>query len=402
MKPSFQINDTDRFWQDAYDNAEEELKEVKELAIKNAKKKKRKTVIALCITAVLLVALSILFVVILLPQLRYNKALGHIKNGDYEKAIEIFEDLGDYKDSSDRIFRTKYDVALRLFSDEKYGEAYIFFDELGEYHDSLGLKKECLYKDALKLMEKAEWERAKENFNALGNYKEAGKNIKECNYQLGLIAIKGEKWEAAVNIFSSLADYKDSNEQLVLSNYNKAKSYHKAGKYTEAVKIFEEISDYEDSLNLKQQSMFAYVKGHQNAEDLTTFEYLKELVSVNYEESKAIHKSLYSWSAKCIINNSKEDKTTDSAVISRFDTVYFHVTLSGGAPNATTTVKYEIVFPGGSVQKGDFGKNWKSGSEGCTWVWFKTPAYAETGYAYVKLYDLEGTLIGEDEVYIGK
>lgn len=399
---SFKINDNEKFWQDAYDNAEKELLEAKELVVKKAKKKKRKTVAVLSITCVLICSFAVLFVFILLPQLKYNKALGHIKDGNYQKAIEIFADLGDYKDSKDRIFRTKYDVALHLYGQEKYEEAYLLFNELENYHDSLGLKKECIYKNSLLLMKNQQWEKAKENFSTLGNYKESGKNIKECNYQLGLTQVQNENWGNAVNIFSALTDYKDSNERLTLSNYNLAKVYHKEGKYTEAVNLFEELSDYEDSKNLKLLSMLAYVKNHKDAKDLTTFEYLKELTKENYEDSKSIYKTLYAWSAKCIINNSKTDNTKDMAVISRFDTVYFHVTLSGGAPNATTTVKYETVFPGGSVQKGDFGKNWSSGSEGCTWVWFKTPAYADTGYAYIKLYDLEGNLIGEDSVYISK
>jgi hypothetical protein len=45
--------------------------------------------------------------------------------------------LGDYKDSADRVFRTKYDLALRLYSEEKYDEAYTIFDESGDYRDSL-------------------------------------------------------------------------------------------------------------------------------------------------------------------------------------------------------------------------------------------------------------------------
>ncbi len=402
MKPSFKINDKDKFWQDAYSNAEKELIEVKEIAVKKAKKKKRKTVAFISVSAVFVVAFAVLFYIFLLPQLRYNNALSCIKDGNYDKAIEIFTDLGNYKDSADRIYRTKYDVALRLYGNEKYEDAYLLFDGLGDYRDSLGLKKECVYKNALTLLNSGKWAEAKEKLLSLSNYKDAGKYIKECDYQLGLIAVNNQKWENAVEIFSSLGDYKDSEEQFILSNYNKAKSLHKSGKYKEAVKIFDELADYEDSNSLKFTSMYAYVKGHLSAEDSLTFEYLSILVKENWEESKTIYKSLYYWTANCIINNSKSDSKTNMEVISRFDTVYFHVFLTGGAPNATTTVKYQIVFPGGSVQKGDFGKNWKKDSEGCTWVWFKTPANAETGYAYIKLFDLDGNLIGEDSVYIAK
>lgn len=402
MKPSFQINDTEQFWDRANENAKEQLNEVKEFAEVLEKRKKRKKVIALSVAAAFLICAAALFVFVLLPQLRYNKALTYIKNGNYEKGIEIFYSLGDYKDSLDRISRTKYDVALKLFNEEKYNEAYLIFDELQDYSDSQGLKKECLYKEALIFMDQEKWEKAKEKLVSLGNYKEAGKNIKECSYQLGLIAIKKENWDEALNIFTSIENYKDSEEQIVFSNYNKAKTYHKEGKYTDAVKIFSSIGEYQDSVTLMNESMYAYVKVHQQRDDSVTYEYLKQLYSVNYEDAKTIYKTLYSWKADCIINNKKEDKVTHSQVLSRYDTVYFHVTLSGGEPNATTKVRYEIVFPGGSVQKGDFGKDWKEKSEGCTWVWFKTPAFAQTGYAYIKLFDHKNNLIGEETVYIGK
>ena len=37
---SFKISDNERFWQEAHESAQQELLEVKELAVKKAKKKK--------------------------------------------------------------------------------------------------------------------------------------------------------------------------------------------------------------------------------------------------------------------------------------------------------------------------------------------------------------------------
>lgn len=402
MKPSFQINDTDKFWQDAADNAKKELVDIRIQNLKRAKKKKRKTAIILSVAALFAVACAVAFFIILLPQLKYNKALSYVKNGETEKAIEIFTSLGDYKDSEDRILRTRYDVALRLYNEGKYDEAYEHFNKLGDYSDSLGLKTECVYKEALSLMDKKQWERAKIKLEGLGNYKESSKSLKECNYQLGLAAMDKGNWEEAVNLLTPLADYKNCGDQLTFADYNRAKTYHKEGKYEQAIKIFTELGDYEDSKALRLTSMYAYVKGHLEADNLTTFEYLKELYDADFEDSKTVYKNLYVWQAKCIINKSKEDTKTDSSTLSRYDTVYFHVSLSGGPPNSATCVRYEIVFPGGSIQTGDFGNDWIDGSEGCTWVWFKNPATSDTGYAYIKLFDGDGNQIGEDKVYIGK
>ena len=68
--------------------------------------------------------------------INYNIAISSMEKGKYDKAIEIFTDLKDYKDSTDKLTETKYLLAEYYASSEKYEEAYKGFLELKDYKDS--------------------------------------------------------------------------------------------------------------------------------------------------------------------------------------------------------------------------------------------------------------------------
>ena len=54
----------------------------------------------------------------------------------YEDAIAIYAELGEYKDSKDKILEAKYLQAQKLYDDCSYEEAIEIYTELGEYKDS--------------------------------------------------------------------------------------------------------------------------------------------------------------------------------------------------------------------------------------------------------------------------
>jgi hypothetical protein len=68
-----------------------------------------------------------------------------MQTGDYEKAYEIFIELGDYEDSADQAKYARYQQAQKLLSNKNYSEAMAIFSELGVYKDSATMVKECKY-----------------------------------------------------------------------------------------------------------------------------------------------------------------------------------------------------------------------------------------------------------------
>ena len=51
--------------------------------------------------------LALLCVYVIIPAIRYNMAVTAVENKNYDEAIAIFEELGDYSDSADKIPETK-------------------------------------------------------------------------------------------------------------------------------------------------------------------------------------------------------------------------------------------------------------------------------------------------------
>ena len=76
----------------------------------------------------------------------YKEAKAAFDSGDYEKSAELFESLGDYKDSQDLAKESKYQLSCSyLWTDGVFSGKPLFaisiFEELGDYKDSKELWK---------------------------------------------------------------------------------------------------------------------------------------------------------------------------------------------------------------------------------------------------------------------
>ncbi len=101
------------------------------------KTKKRKTAltVALSILAVL-VALAVLLPLVILPGVRYAKAMALYNAGEYESAIPAFEAMRGYRDSEAKTTECRYGAAADLFEAGEYEAAAAAFTELDGYLDS--------------------------------------------------------------------------------------------------------------------------------------------------------------------------------------------------------------------------------------------------------------------------
>ena len=134
-----------------YNRLVEEQRRREELAAQEEKriyreKVKKRIILGICFAAVI-VALVLVMTKVILPNMErkntYEKAIEKYNAQSYEEAIEIFEGIGDYKDSKTYTKMSKYELANILKQEEKYIEAARLFTELGEYEDSGELLKEC-------------------------------------------------------------------------------------------------------------------------------------------------------------------------------------------------------------------------------------------------------------------
>lgn len=103
------------------------------------------------VTLVSIICIAMFIVVknVIIPNIKYNRAVKLMNSGKYEEACKQFEELDGYKDSNDKRHRInneyipneKYNKAVELMNNGKYEEAYKQFEELSGYKDSNKLKK---------------------------------------------------------------------------------------------------------------------------------------------------------------------------------------------------------------------------------------------------------------------
>lgn len=106
------------------------------------RRKKRHMMIG-CLVGVGIVALLICYFTIIRPEQRYQSATELFESGQYNEAMEIFGDLGSYKDSSeqvevcaDAIRQEQYQEAVMLYDGGQFDEALTLFEELSDFSDS--------------------------------------------------------------------------------------------------------------------------------------------------------------------------------------------------------------------------------------------------------------------------
>lgn len=125
-------------------------------------------------------------------RMEYEKANNYITIGDYQGAIELFDQLDTYKDSKEKIFESKYNLALNYYNNEDYENAKDIFTELGDYLDS----QVYLAQINVKLLEQSQ----------------------ELIYEKALSYYESKKYQEALDLYETIIDYKDSNNFVVDCN----------------------------------------------------------------------------------------------------------------------------------------------------------------------------------------
>lgn len=175
--------------------AKEREQAAREQAAAEARKKR---MTRLLVAGVAVVAAAVLTKNLLLPLIRYNKAVAKMEAGQYAEAIQDFEALEGFWHSEDQILacrdgirEDKYQAAAALMRQEAYDDALTVFLEIEDYRDSEEQIAQCRelsvaerYKHGLELMEDGKFQAAKEIFQALEGYQESDALIEQCDWHL--------------------------------------------------------------------------------------------------------------------------------------------------------------------------------------------------------------------------
>lgn len=210
----------------------------------------KKLIFIICI---LLLITSILYIKIITPNIKYNKALELYESGSYEESIELFDVLNDYKDSKDMILEIKYADAISSYDNDNYDIAISKFEELGDYKDSGFMIQSCMYYKAIDYSYKENWVLAIETMSKIPEFADSKELVLEYKYNLGIQKALEKDWNSALEIMNSIPDYNDSN--LLIQDYTYSMALEKAYAYdwNSAIEILNSIPTHEKSReNLRQ------------------------------------------------------------------------------------------------------------------------------------------------------
>ena len=246
-------------------------------------------------------------------QLIYDEAMYRFNKGDYESAAYVFEQLENYKDSTDQIKNCQaavsdreYNEAVTLMNEGKYSEAIKAFEALNGYKDSSNMIANCqtaildiAYHEAGQLKESGKYSKAIDAFQKLNGYKDSKTQIEECqtaikeeNYASAMALKNSGKYSEAITVLQKLNGYKDSNTQIEEcqtaikeAQYQQALLLKKSGRYDEAYDTFLSIAGYKDvdsilktDPDMKHAAYLAY---------LAQFQVGKTVTFGNYEQDNS-------------------------------------------------------------------------------------------------------------------
>ena len=146
----------------------------------------------------LILSLVILVMITGCDSTDYKKAVSLYESGKYEEAIEMFEELGDYEDSAEKVLDCQYNMAVIAYESEEYISAIKQFAALKDFKDSAEYRLEATWR-------------------ALHAYIEANGEDLESTVRLSYVNKSGN----GQIIQTDLATVSTNPEQLILYNGNK-------------------------------------------------------------------------------------------------------------------------------------------------------------------------------------
>lgn len=93
--------------------------------------------IAIITTPIVCAVITFIIVLnsVIIPNIKYHSAEALMDTEKYDEAIKAFAELGEYKDSKNKILDIKYDKAVKLINSGEYETAYMLLKDLA-YKDS--------------------------------------------------------------------------------------------------------------------------------------------------------------------------------------------------------------------------------------------------------------------------
>ncbi|MBQ6231338.1 MAG: toll/interleukin-1 receptor domain-containing protein [Eubacterium sp.] len=287
--------------QERQEKLQQEERERKERAEKVRRKKKRRRIAISTFVVLFLIAGGVLATIFyFIPESKYKKALKKMDNEEYSEAIELFEELGGYRDS-----KRKLEEAEKLEHKE-----YL-------YMRAKNYRTAKLFQDPIDYLEE------------ITPYKDSEELLKQYKYEYGEYFIQEESYDRAIKTFEELGDYKDSKERIQYINELKDKkskykeavklfaTYYSKERYEMAREIFEELGDYKDSSEYLDKIKSIQIFTDENITEVSVGDYV----------NLGLYDGMISW----YVADKKDDKLFLISTTAIGDEVYSYAEVAGNS-----------------------------------------------------------------------
>lgn len=327
----------------------------------------------------------------LMPFLRYREALTEQSKGNYDRAMELFAELGEYKDSPEQITQTIAKRAFDMMGEGKYEEALAVFDTLEGYESSAA---DCIYSMGVLAFNDGRLDEAMDCVERLQerfpDYEKLPELRQYCMYSLGNRAaaqaaeqetadgrIKG--YEEAIEYFTQ-ANYEDSADRITECRYRIAIEYMGLDALTEAIEAFEQLAGYKQSDDFRKDCMFRYAQAHLENVDEVTMAYLETLAGEGYDGAQALLDRLNGDGFYFRLTEGSQDipgaLVTDT--VDDLSQLYIHYSVDYVDEDGAVLVLLCYTLPDGTSGRGLLNRNRESrGVVG--WTEFPFPTDCKTG-----------------------
>lgn len=261
------------------------------------------------------------------------------------------------------------------------------------------------YEEAQQLQADGKYEEAIDKYESLGDYKDSEKMIWKCWILMGDDFYENGKFKKAINAYETALDLKKDDsihEKIRLCYIGIGDKYYNAEEFEKAIGAYmvaAEIAAGDDVQEKINAAKLGYVKAFQSERTEQVETYLKELISAKYPGAQEVYDAYYAWNAAIVANTSESDYSSDISTVSRKSTVYFHASLSGGEPNESIRLYYEVTWPDGHTEIYNLDSEWRAGDKITARFQYSIPLFGREGKLTFTLYDRNTKeVIGSDSV----
>lgn len=157
-----------------------------------------------------------------------NKMDNLIKDNNVKEAIKYLESYMKLNNDETKIKEYKYKIALLIIDNiDYYDKGIQYFNDLKDYKDVSDKKKELMYNYVTNIsVTSNNYDDVKGILSQLNDYKDSKEKLQEIKYNYAKDLIDSNESQKAMNIYKELGNYKDSQEQ-----YNNLYNIHKFDGY---------------------------------------------------------------------------------------------------------------------------------------------------------------------------